>query len=555
MEAIATPAEHVTIQRLVSIIIIFLNEESFIQEAIESVFAQTYDNWELLLVDDGSTDRSTQIARQYADQYPDKVRYLEHQSHQNRGMSACRNLGIRHAKGDHIAFLDADDVWLPEKLHQQMAILSSQPEAAMVCGSVQWWYSWTGNAADGERDHVVAPAVQPDTLFKPPHLLSYFLQRDTVTTTTGLVRREAIESVNGFEESFQGLYEDQAFFAKLCSKLPVYIASNCWYMWRKHPGSCCSVAVSNGRYHSARLTFLTWLQNYLSEQVITDQKVTRVLKREVWRCRHPFLNRLRTNVRNSPGQIKECLKTLARQILPAQVRQWLLRQRQSFRHRPPIGWVRFGSLRRLTPISRSFGFDRGQPIDRHFIENFLTRYATDIRGSVLEIANNTYTRRFGGDRVTKSDVLFVEEGNPRATIVADLSSKDHSIASETFDCIILTQTLQYIYDTRAAIQTLYRILKPGGVVLATFPGTSMISRSDMERWGEYWRFTSLSATRLFEEAFPTKNVSVEVYGNVLAASAFLYGLVTGDLSKKELDHVDPDYEMLITVRAIKPQVR
>jgi SAM-dependent methyltransferase len=217
--------------------------------------------------------------------------------------------------------------------------------------------------------------------------------------------------------------------------------------------------------------------------------------------------------------------------------------------------VRFGSLRRLTPISRSFGFDRGQPIDRHFIENFLTRYATDIRGSVLEIANNTYTRRFGGDRVTKSDVLFVEEGNPRATIVADLSSKDHSIASETFDCIILTQTLQYIYDTRAAIQTLYRILKPGGVVLATFPGTSMISRSDMERWGEYWRFTSLSARRLFEEAFPAKDVSVEVYGNVLAASAFLYGLVTGDLSKKELDHVDPDYEMLITVRAIKPQVR
>ena len=258
--------------------------------------------------------------------------------------------------------------------------------------------------------------------------------------------------------------------------------------------------------------------------------------------------------------MKELCKLIARRTLPFAVRrylwaQWgyLASQRSHFKRWWAIVCLRHCSLR-LKPIRPGFGFGHGQCIDRYYMETFLERYATDIRGHVLEIADATYTRRFGGQRVSHSDVLHVTPGHPRATITADLTCADH-IRSETFDCIILTQTLQYIYDTRAAIQTLYRILKPGGVVLATFPGTSMISRSDMERWGEYWRFTSLSARRLFEEAFPTKDVSVEVYGNVLAASAFLYGLVTGDLSKKELDHIDPDYEMLITVRAVKAQVR
>src|SRR5262249_40041371 len=145
-------SDEMNTEPLVSVIIIFLNAEKFLQEAIESVVAQTYDHWELLLADDGSTDGSTGIARQYADHYPGKVRYLEHAGHQNRGMSASRNLGIRHAVGEYIAFLDADDVWLPHKLEEQVAILNAHPETGMVYGATQVWHSWTGDPKDIPRD-------------------------------------------------------------------------------------------------------------------------------------------------------------------------------------------------------------------------------------------------------------------------------------------------------------------------------------------------------------------------------------------------------------------
>ncbi len=228
-------------------------------------------------------------------------------------------------------------------------------------------------------------------------------------------------------------------------------------------------------------------------------------------------------------------------MLPIGVRHWLRRWYQ---------YVYFGSLRRVTPISRVFGFDRGLPIDRYYIERFLSAHATDICGRVLEIGDATYTRKFGGTRVTSSDVLHVVEGNAEATIIADLACADH-IPSNSFDCIILPQTLQFIYNIQAAIQTLHRILKGGGVLLATFPGISQISRYDMERWGEYWRFTTLSAKRLFEEGFPLGDVKVEADGNVLTAIAFLHGLVADEFKQEELDYRDPDYEVLITVRSVK----
>lgn len=246
------------------------------------------------------------------------------------------------------------------------------------------------------------------------------------------------------------------------------------------------------------------------------------------------------------------IKAVTKAVLHPEVRHWLRVQQQRLTVWPPVGFVRFGSLRRLQPISRAFGFDRGLCIDRYYIENFLGEYTEDIRGHVLEIGDDTYTRRFGGDRVARSDVLHVQEGNPKATIVADLTCAD-SIPSDTFDCIVFTQTLQCIYDVRAAIRHLHRILKPGGVLLATFPGISQISRYDMDRWGDYWRFTTLSARRLFEEVFPPGSVTVRAYGNVLAAVAFLHGLSAEELRREELDYHDPDYELIITVRAVKPR--
>jgi SAM-dependent methyltransferase len=241
----------------------------------------------------------------------------------------------------------------------------------------------------------------------------------------------------------------------------------------------------------------------------------------------------------------EFMKRITPESLKRFMRPWL---------RPGLflGRVRFGGLRRLSPISRLFGYDRGpQSIARYYIDRFLNVHAEDVRGRVLEIGDNTYTVRLGGSRVTQSDVLHVQPDNPAATIVADLTQAD-AIPSNTFDCIILTQTLQFIYDVRAALRHVERILKPGGVLLVTLSGISQISRYDMDRWGEFWRFTILSAQRLFEEFFSPDQLQIEAKGNVLAAIALLYGLASRELRNEELDYHDPDYQVIITVRAVKP---
>jgi SAM-dependent methyltransferase len=237
-------------------------------------------------------------------------------------------------------------------------------------------------------------------------------------------------------------------------------------------------------------------------------------------------------------------------LLPFGVRHRLLWWRSRLTQWPPRGMVRFGDLRRVTPISPRFSFGRGLSVDRYYIERFLQQSAADIAGDVLEIGDPTYTKRFGGSRVASSHVLHVVEGNPQATIVADLRSGGQ-LGAERFDCIICTQTLQYIDDVRAAVGTLHRLLKPGGVALVSVPGISQISRYDMDRWGEYWRFTTRSAQRLFGERFSDGSVTVEAHGNVLAAVAFLHGMAADELRPAELDARDPDYEVIILVRAAK----
>ncbi len=247
-------------------------------------------------------------------------------------------------------------------------------------------------------------------------------------------------------------------------------------------------------------------------------------------------------------------KNIAEKFVPTSVRRWLQIQKVHLWKLQPFRHVRFGNLRRLTPISRVFGFDRGLPIDRYYIEAFLEKYANDIKGNVLEIGDDSYTRKFGGIRVSRSEVLHAIPGNPQATIVGDLET-GAGIPQEAFHCMILTQTLLFIYDVKAAIANCYTTLKPGGVLLATFPGISQISRYDMDRWGDYWRFTTLSARRLFEDVFPAENVNVQSHGNVLIAIAFLHGLATQELKQKELEYHDSDYQVLITVRAVKPKLR
>ena len=283
----------------VSAIIIFFNGERYLDEAIQSVLSQSFRSWELLLVNDGSTDGSAAIARQYAQRDPERIRYLAHPNEENRGMSATRNLGIEAARGDYIAFLDADDVWLPEKLERQVAILEAEPRAAMVYGPTLLWYSWTGKPEDAGRDKLRHLGVEPGRLVEPPELIGRFLRREALPPSTCgiLVRRSAADRVGGFEEPFRGMYEDQAFLYKLCLAEPVFVTSDCWDKYRQHPGSSSALAEASGAYdwngpNRAHLTFLTWFREYSSRYYPGDPRIQDGLSSALWPYHHPRLARL-----------------------------------------------------------------------------------------------------------------------------------------------------------------------------------------------------------------------------------------------------------------------
>lgn len=281
---------------VVSIITIFFNAGRFIDEAIHSVLAQTYQSWELLLVDDGSTDGGSAIAQDWAKRRPGQVRCLEHPDRANLGMSASRNLGVKHAKGEYIGFLDADDVWLPQKLEQQLEILQGQPRAAMVYGRTEIWFSWTGREKDRARDHSYPLGVTPNTLIEPPALVLLLLENkfQNPTTCSALLRRKVYDELGGFQEAFRGMFEDQAFFLKLCMRELVFVSDLCWARYRQHPESCCAIAERSAMtYTAARLPLLRWFKKYLVENRIKNAMVWRALDVEFQRPRRSLLRYLR----------------------------------------------------------------------------------------------------------------------------------------------------------------------------------------------------------------------------------------------------------------------
>ena len=244
--------------------------------------------------------------------------------------------------------------------------------------------------------------------------------------------------------------------------------------------------------------------------------------------------------------MKDQVGAVVRKVIPYSIRQTIVR----YTRWPPVGRVSFHDLRRLKPISPAWGGDRGLPIDRYYIEQFLASSCNDIRGHVLEIGNDTYTLKFGSERVTKVDVLHAIEGNRKATIIADLADAPH-IPDNTFDCIICTQTLQLIPNLKNAIKTLHRILRPGGILLATAPAISRLEINKQNAWLDHWRFTSHGFNWLFTIDFHPADVTILAYGNVLTIVAFLHGLAAQELEPVELNYTDPAYEMLVAVRAVK----
>ena len=531
---------------LVTVAVACYNQGRFLGEAIESALGQTGARVEVVVVDDGSTDDTAAVAARYPE-----VRTV-HQP--NAGLSAARNTGAREARGAFVVFLDADDRLRPDAVAAGLACFREHPASAFV----------SGDHVRVRADGSFLVAHDPPAPNADPYLR--LLRGNYVGMHAAVMyRRDVLLAAGGFDPSLPAC-EDYDLYLRLA---------------REHPVAEHGAVVAEYRIHGENMSrdvglMLPTVLRVLDRQggaVRGDPAREAALRdgRAVWRAYYGdvLLDGLRTAVRDgAPGGAVAATTALARHAPRTLARAGrrlarrtaaraletvpggaaLLRRRRGTA--PPVGRVDFGDLRRTAPVSRVFGYDRGLPVDRHYIEGFLERHAADVRGRVLEVGDAAYTRRFGGARVERADVLHAHADNPEATFVGDLTDPD-VLPADTFDCVVLTQTLHLIYDVRAAVEVLYRALRPGGVLLATVPGISQIEEGE---WGGtwHWGFTALSARRVMEEAFPADAVAVEAHGNVLAAVAFLEGLAAEELTPDELAEVDPLYPLLLTVRAVKP---
>lgn len=276
------------VRGLVSVIIPFYNREKFLADAVESVLAQTYPHWELFLVDDGSTDRSSELARGYEDRFPAQIRYLEHPNHANCGVTRSRNVGASASRGEYLAFLDSDDIWLPHKLEHQVPLMEKFPQAGLCCGPSEYWYSWFDDPKRETLDHVPAVAP-PDKLYGPPYLFvnSYpFGIYGAPTPASFVLRRSAFELVGGYPEAFNAttdpLYEDIAFLSKIYLQVPVYVTGLCTDRCRCRPDSEWIKALGTNRDEHGRRFYFQWLRGYLRSHAVLDPSVGKAMRNKGW---------------------------------------------------------------------------------------------------------------------------------------------------------------------------------------------------------------------------------------------------------------------------------
>jgi glycosyltransferase involved in cell wall biosynthesis len=310
----------------VSVIIAFWNAEPFLQEAIDSVFAQTFTDWELLFIDDGSTDASRLTAQRARARARDRVRVLAHPGGANRGVPASRNVGMRHARGELIAFLDADDVWLPEKLAVQVAALDRTPSAGFVYATAQWWHSWTGRPEDRGRDSVPDMQVEPNVAHPPPSLLPRFLGNAGLSPcpSSVVIRRDVAEQVGHCDERFRGslaLYEDQAFYAKVAVTVPMMRLDRCVARYRRHPRQM--TWARSAEHSAARRFYLEWLGERLRTTGQGDHEVHRVLRNEYLELVPTTAYRVRRATVSLLRGVERVVRGIARRLLPRPARNWI----------------------------------------------------------------------------------------------------------------------------------------------------------------------------------------------------------------------------------------
>jgi glycosyltransferase involved in cell wall biosynthesis/SAM-dependent methyltransferase len=584
----------------VSVVIIFLNAEKYLGEAIESVFSQTFTDWELLLVDDGSMDRSTEVALSYARQFATKVTYLQHENHINKGMSASRNLGIERSKGKYIALLDADDVWLPGKLKSQVQILEQHPEVALVATPAMYWYE------DGSRrpqPMTIAPGIVSAGSWIPKILEN---DNNAACPSAVLMNRELIQRLGGFEDSFRGplmLFEDQVTWFKLNLEFPVYYTPEQLLLYRIHSESCC-MSTPIDQQRAARVVLYSRLIKMLMNPLAADVRRTslkimaysrlcQLLLQASGRSENGAQNG--TIINRSPkltsdqqfygvlgkfftfllllGRVSETLASglLSRAFVIGRVAdeegffgvikrvpRYLNKKLANFLPKS-IRALASKSLQLVSvakarirlgigvrPLSLLWGSDRGLAIHRYYLGQFLQEFRADVRGHCLDFQQDTYATRIGGRAVSKVDVLHIDDSNPLATIIADLT-KPNSIPGNQFDCVICTHVLHIIGELDRAVAELYRILKPGGVLLVAVPQVSMCDPG----YHEMWRFTAEGLSFLLAKAFGAENVIVRAYGNSLTTAGEIRGLVSTEFSPSVLDYHDPRFAVEVCARAIK----
>lgn len=550
MQQVSQSAEY----PLVSIIIPCYNYGHFLAEAIESVRHQTYPAKEIVVVDDGSTDTTREVAARYAE-----VIYIYQKNH---GLSAARNTGTHQSRGSYLVFLDADDWLFPDALAINVAYLQQHPEAAFVAGAHTCVY--TSGEAPTEKNAIIVADPYAALLSRG----NFIAMIAAVMFTRWSLQKAA------YDTSLANC-EDYDIYLQITRHHPIVQHNSQLAAYRIHATAMSAAAppmlsgalkVLNRQRANLRDSVEIeayyrgvhfWNTYYTggNEFELTPGEPPSFLETIAFFRAHaphrvlPYsLQRAPYALRNLPTRLQHMAKTL-KSLIATAGRQWLRTPSQPS-GLPAIGQVVAGDFERLTPFNNNFGYERGGPIDRYYIEGFLQKEAASIRGRVLEIGDNSYTRQFGGEQVSQSDILHVNENNPLATFVGDLSAAPQ-IPDNTFDCLILTQTLQFIYDFRGALHTCYRILKPGGTLLLTVPGITPLDKGEWrDSW--YWSFTDKALQRLGADTFPGgSSFDIASFGNVRIATAYLYGMGLPEVDQASLDYYDPQFQVINAVKAVK----
>ncbi|MEZ7498206.1 glycosyltransferase [Flavobacterium sp. Arc3] len=542
------------INPMVSVIIPCYNHGRYLAQSIQSVYSQTYPFVEVIVVDDGSVDDTKAVCFEYP-----KVKYV-YQS--NSGLSAARNTGIKQAIGEYLVFLDADD-WLFEngiKLNLDFLLLDQK--IAFVSGAHLVFYE------DNNHTQIVREEINENHYCR-------LLEGNYIGMHATVMYQRWVFDEFMFDTSLP-YCEDYDLYLKITRKHPVFHHTGLVAVYRMHGNNMSAnysnmlkhvlMVLSNNEKHlktceekeSKKRGIAIWRNYYsfkifdhLQYQLHSKKSKFNEIEVKTLKLNAPklYLNFKIKKTKYLMSKIINKTKNIAKKVLPGKLFRSFQKISNFASGNSFFKKIDLGDLDRTTPFSTQFGYDRGGPLDRYYIENFLDENSFKVKGRALEIGDNEYTLKYGGDKLAQSDILHIDESNKQATYIGDLSNAPH-LPSESFDCIILTQTLHLIYDYKAAIETCYRVLKPGGTLLLTVPGISHIAQ---DQWSKYWlwSFTDASMQRIMQEHFSEENITIKTYGNVLVASAFLYGMGLPELKKEQIDHHDPHYQVIITVKAIK----